>query len=403
MKMLFSYMLLAAVLLLSSCTSGKDSAGKTSANSKPADVTAEATTVSVVKAERREITDQLSLAGVVTPDEQVTLYAKVSGYLKSISVDIGDWVRQGQLLAQIDVPEMVTSLEEKRAALLKAEADVVKAQADVEQAEADVGFQKLNYERLKSIHDKDPDILPENEVDQARAVQGVANGKVQAAKAQVRVASAAVESARAEIKTLTTVMEYAKVTAPISGVVSERFVDSGALIQAAATSRTQAAPIVSVAGLDKIRIVVDVPEPKVRYVKAGTKATLQVDALPGESFTAEVARTGIVLDMGNRTMRVEFDVPNRQHRLRPGMTASLSLELQRFDNAITVPVSALHTQGKSRTVFVVEQGKAIQRQVRTGLESPEWIQVTEGLSGGEEVIVASSTSLTNDAKVKVSQ
>jgi membrane fusion protein (multidrug efflux system) len=130
---------------------------------------------------------------------------------------------------------------------------------------------------------------------------------------------------------------------------------------------------------------------------------LQLDALPGEFFTAAVARTGTVLDVGNRTMRVEFDVPNRQHRLRPGMTASLSLELQRFDNAITVPVSALHTQGKSRTVFVVEQGKGIQRQVRTGLESPEWIQVTEGLSGGEEVIVASSSSLTNDTKVKVSQ
>ena len=314
--------LLVATLLLPACSSDKAPADSASAISQEAGETSPAEiTVSIAKPDRREITDQLNLAGVVTPYEKVTLYAKVSGYLKFIAVDIGDWVRAGQVLAEMEVPEMLTGVEEKHAALLKAEAEVVKARADVGQAQAEAEFQKLNSERFKAIHDRDPDVLPENEVDQARAAYGVANGKLQAAQAQVKVAGAVLEAANAEIKTLDTLMAYARITAPISGVISERFVDPGALIQAASSSRTQAAPVVSIARLDKVRVVVDVPEPKVREVQPGTKAMLQVEGFPGEAFRGKVARTGSVLDLATRTMRVEFDVSNGDHRLRPGMTA----------------------------------------------------------------------------------
>lgn len=402
MKSFFFCILAGGTLFLSACSSTKVPAGSTSANSSGANEPAtEEITVSVAKPSRREIIDRLSLAGVVTPYEQVTLYAKVSGYLKSISVDIGDWVRAGQFLAEVDVPEMLTGLEEKRAALLKAEADLLKAQADVEQAQADVEFQKLNYERLKVIYERDPDVLPENEVDQARAVHGVANGKLQAAKAQVKVASAVVKATEAGIKTFDTLMAYARITSPISGVVSERFVDRGALIQAASSSRTQAAPVVSIARLDKVRVVVDVPEPKVLNVQSGTKATVQVEASRAESFPAAVARTGTVLDLGSRTMRVEFDVDNRDRHLRSGMTAKVSLELQKIENAITVPIAALRTQGEARSVFIVQDGKAKQRPVKTGRESPEWIQIVEGLSGEEAVVVAAVSNLTDAARVKV--
>jgi len=402
MNISFLAVLAVGTLLVSACSSAKAPAGNASANwTRGGEAPGDEVTVSVTKPQRREIVDRLGLAGVVTPYEQVTLYSKVSGYLKSISVDIGDWVRPGQLLAEIDVPEMLTGLEEKRAALLKAEADLVKARADVDQAQADVEFQKVNHERLKAIHDKDPDMLPENEVDQARAAYGVANGKLQSAKAQVEVAGAVVESAKAEIKTFGTLMAYARITAPISGVVSERFVDPGALIQAASSSRTQAAPVVSIARLDKVRVVVDVPEPKVRNVRPGTKAILLAEAYPGESFPAKVARTGTILDLASRTMRVEFDVDNRDKRLRAGMTAKISLELEKFESALTVPVAALRTQADNRSVFIVKGGKAQQCKVKTGLESPEWIQIVEGLSGEEEVVVAAVSNLTDAARVRV--
>ncbi len=404
MRKPFFGILALTTVLVSACSSAKGPAGNASANSPNASETSvDEITVSVAKPDRRGIVDRLDLTGVVTAYEQVTLYAKVSGYLKSISVDIGDWVHAGQLLAEVDVPEMLTGLEEKRAALLKAEADLVKAQADVEQAQADVAFQKLNYERLKVIFERDPDVLPENEVDQARAAYGVANGKLQAAKAQVKVASAMVKGAEAEIKTLDTLMAYARITTPIPGVVAERFVDRGALIQAASSSRTQAAPVVSIARLDKVRVVVDVPEPKVRTVQPGTNAVLQVEGHRDESFPAKVARTGTVLDLASRTMRVEFDLDNRDRRLRPGMTAKVFLELQKIQNAITVPIAALRTQSESRSVFVVQDGKARLRPVKTGLESPEWIQVVEGLSGEEAIVVAAASNLTDAARVRVKQ
>ncbi|MFN8006805.1 MAG: efflux RND transporter periplasmic adaptor subunit [Terriglobia bacterium] len=393
MKESFIVILAVATLFVSACSSASSPGIR--------EVSGEEVTVSVAKPQRRELVDRLSLVGVVTPYEQVTLYAKVSGYLKSISVDIGDWVRAGQLLAEIDVPEMLTGLEEKRAALVKGEADTLKAEADVEQAQADVEFQKLNYQRLKAIHDRDPDVLPENDVDQARAACGVASGRLQAAKAQVKVAGAVIESARAEIKTFDTLMAYARIKAPISGVVSQRFVDPGALIQAASSSRTQAAPVVSIARLDKVRVVADVPEPKVRNVQPGTKATMLTEAYPGESFSAKVARTGMVLDLASRTMRAEFDIDNRDNRLRAGMTARISLELQKFESSLTVPVAALRTQGNDRSVFVVIDGKAQQRRVKTGLESPGWIQIVEGLSDEEDVVVAAASNLTDAAPVKV--
>ena len=357
--------------------------------------------VSVVKPQRRTIADRLALTGSITPYEQVTVYAKVSGYLKSLAVDMGDGVRQGQLLAEIDVPEMMAALEEKRAALLKAQAAVEQARASVEQSRAALEFQEVSYKRLQAIHDKDPDVMPRQEVDQARSGFAAARAKVKTDEAQVKVAEAAVAAARTEIETLNTLAQYARIVAPLSGVVSQRFVDPGALVQAASTSRTQAAPIVSIARLDKLRVVADVPEPSVRFVKAGSPATLQV--YPGESFPARVARAGTVLDPASRTMRIELDVANPGQRLRPGMTVKVLLELQKIDNALTVPVAAIRAQGLNRVVFVVEGETAKQRVVKTGLEFPEWIQVVEGLKGEEEVVVATAGTLADGASVRVNR
>ena len=359
--------------------------------------------VAVVKPQRRRIADRLTLSGALAPYEQVTLYAKVSGYLKSLTVDIGDAVSRGQLVAEIDVPELVAALEEKRAGLLKAKAALEQARAAVEQGRAALEFQEISYRRLKSIHDRDPDVMPQQEVDQAHSSFEVARSKVKMDEAQVKVAEAAVAAAQAEIETLNMIVQYARVVAPLSGVVTERFVDPGALVQAASTSRTQAAPLVSIARLDKLRVVADVPEPSVRFVKPGSEAIVQVEGYPGEAFPARVARMSTVLDPASRTMRIELDVSNLDRRLRPGMTAKVSLELQRIENALTVPVAAVRAQGQERAVFFVEGGSAKRRIVKTGLESPEWIQVVEGLRGEEEVVVVAGGTLSDGTSVRVNR
>ncbi len=384
-------LLISLLLAIGGCSSKSPAAGVGSS---------EKIAVSVAKPERRTIADRLTLSGALTPFEQVTLYAKVSGYLKTLRVDIGDWVRPGQVLAEIDIPEMRSSLEEKRAGLLKAKAALEQSRASLEQGRAVLEFQEINYKRLKSIHDKDPDVMPQQEVDQARSGFDVARSKVKMDEAQVKVAEAAVAAAQAEIETVNALIEYTRVVAPMAGVVSERFVDPGALVQAASSSRTQAAPLVSIARLDKLRVVADVPEPSVRFVRPGSNVDLQVEGYPGEKFPARVARIATVLDPGSRTMRIEVDVPNPGQRLRPGMTAKISLELRKIEDALTVPVAAIRAQGQDRIVFVVEQDVARQRQVKTGLEFPEFIQV-DGLSGNEDIVVAAAGTLSDGTSVRV--
>ncbi len=397
MKTITGIYLLAVLVMIAACSAGRGSQRQAQATAQ------EPVAVSVAKPERRTIVNRLELTGAITPYEQVTVYAKTTGYLKSLRVDIGDRVRQGDLLAEIDVPEMLTSLEEKRAAVVKAEASLEQSGAAVEQARADLGFQEINYRRLKAIRDKDPDVLPEQDVDQARGSHGVAQAKLKAAVAQVKVAEASVAAAKAELATRNALLEYARIVAPISGAVTERFIDPGALVQAASSSRTQTAPVVTIARLDPVRIWADVPEIQATLVRRGAGVKVQVPAFPAESFPARITRTAEVLDPGSRTLRVEIEVANRERRLRPGMMAKLELELGRSEDALTIPVAAIRSQGYQSAVFVVEGGKAKLRPVKTGLELPEWIQITSGLRGDEDVAIAGAGALSDGAPVRVNR
>ena len=357
-------------------------------------------TVSTVPAQQRDLTDRLTLTGTITPYEQVTVYAKATGYLKYLKVDIGDRVKQGDLLAQLDIPEMATAMAEKKAAVIKAEAAIDQARAAVDQSRAEADFADVNYTRLKAIHDRDADVLPQQDVDQARASDGVARAKLKSAETQVRVAEAALAGAKADLETLETLLQYSRLESPMTGVVTQRFVDPGALIQVASSSRTQAAPVVAIARLDRLRVLTDVPEPNVTQVHTGTPVTLVATGAP---VSAKVTRVGTVLDPASRTMRAEVDVANASERLRPGMTVQISLDTKRTPVAVTVPTAAVHSQGAARTVFIVKGGMAKLVNLKTGMEAPEWVQIIEGIRPGDQVIVAAAAELKDGAPVRVRQ
>jgi RND family efflux transporter MFP subunit len=354
--------------------------------------------VSTVLAQRRDLTDRLTLTGTITPYEQVTVYAKATGYLKYLKVDLGDRVKKGELLAQLDIPEMATAMSEKQSTVLKAEAAVEQARASVEQSRAEVEFADANHQRLKAIHDRDADVLPQQDVDQARASDSVARARLKSAETQVKVAEAALAGAKADLNTLEALNQYSRIEAPMEGVVTQRFVDPGALVQVATSSRTQAAPMVTIARLDRLRVLVDVPEPNVTQVHPGTPVTLLVAA---ESVVAKVTRIGTVLDPASRTMRTEIEVANSGERLRPGMTVQVSLDTKRTPNAVTIPPASLHSQGLARTAFVEKGGIAKLVNVKIGMEAPEWVQITEGIRPGDVVIVAAASELKDGVRVKV--
>lgn len=339
------------------------------------------------------LTESITLSGAVVAEEQVTVYAKVTGYLETLNVDLGDRVRKGQQLAAIEVPEMAASLEEKKAALIEAEAGVDEAKAQVGQHSADLEFRRSTLKRLAGIRERDKDVLAQQDVDQAAARVAVAESHLRSAQAKVRVADAAVTSRRAALETMNRLAEYTTISAPISGVVTERFVDPGALIQAASSSRTQAAPLVSLARTDRVRVVVDVPETGAAFVNRGTPATIEI--VGGDSIAGKVSRTSGALSADTRTLRAECDLPNPGGRLKPGMTARVTLELRQLQDSITVPVEALQGDG----VYVVEGGKAVFRNVTVGLQVGDRVRIEAGLLTTDSVVVSSSAPLANEMPV----
>ncbi len=369
---------------------------------KAAAVENEAVSVQVKLPERSDLAREVGLPGSIEALEQVTLYAKTAGYLKWIKVDIGDRVRQGQVLAEIDVPEMTPEYAGAEAEIERAKANVMNAQADLERAKADLELKKITYERLKSIRDEDRDVMPQQQVDEAKAQFEVARAMVSVAESKIKVAQGEAAKAEAARARLSTLMAYTKILAPFNGVVTNRYVDPGALIQHA-SSQTNVSPVVTVARVDALRIFVDVTEPDVPFIKKGIPVTLTVDAMPGKEYRGACARFATALDPKTRTMRTEIDIPNRDGLLRPGMFGRVKLGLERRKDALTIPAGAIFTEGGKTYVYTVENGKARRVEVKTGFDDGIRVEVTGGLTGAEPIIVTGKGAVKDGAPVKVAQ
>lgn len=343
--------------------------------------------VGVVTVQRRDLTRTIALPGTLVAFNEATLYGKVAGYLRSVSVDKGDRVRRGQTLAVLEVPEMVQEVNQAQAAYQE-------ALANLNQAKAEADLQGVTYKRYSEVHSKDPDAIANQELDQYRS-------KYEVAEANVKLAEARVRTAAANRDRLIALHQYASITAPFSGVITARFVDPGALIQAA-TSSTQGQPIVTVQDLDIIRVYVSVPEVNVPLIQIRTPAALTTAAYPGKVFTASVTRFAEALDPSTRTMKTEVDVANRQHFLRPGMYADVKLAIEKVQNALVVPDSALVVEGSRKFVWVVRDRAAHRVEVETGMDDGAEAEIRSGLKAAEQVVVAGKDSLAEAKAVEPS-
>ena len=343
--------------------------------------------VGVVTAQRKDLTRTITLPGTLVAFSEATLYGKVAGYVKSIHVDKGDTVRRGQTLAVLEAPEMVKEVDQ-------AEASFREARASLDRAKGEADLQSATYKRYSEVHGKDPDAVSNQELDEYRSRSEVAD-------AEVKLAEARVETARANHGRLVALNEYASITAPFSGVVTGRYVDPGALIQAA-TSSTQGQPVVTVQNLDTIRVYVSVPELDVPFVHIGTPASLTTAAYPRKVFKAAVTRFAEALEPSTRTMKTEIDLRNFQHVLRPGMYGDVTLEIEKLPNVLVIPDYALAVEGSKRLVWVVRDGTAHRVQVETGLDDGNQVEVRSGLKGGEQVVVAGKDGLAEGKAVQAS-
>ncbi|MBI1940491.1 MAG: efflux RND transporter periplasmic adaptor subunit [Acidobacteria bacterium] len=346
---------------------------------------ARARRVTVIEPLRRAAVRSITLPATVEAFEKATLYAKVAGYLQWIKVDRGDRVRKGEVLALLAIPEMEKEYRSAQAAVLEAD-------AAAERAQADAALKELTYKRLASVRESQADVISEQEVDEARARAEVAHGEVKFARAKI-------ERLRAEAERIEALMDYARIKSPYDGIITERFVDPGNLIQNAAASR-DSAPIVTVMDMDRVRVFVDVPEPDVAEVDRGDPVEVEFDGLVGKIFRAAVTRFATALSPGTRTMRVEIDLPNPNHLIRPGMYGRATLRLAEQAEALFLPAESLRVDAEgNKFVLVVQDGRVRKVAVETGLDDGKLIQV-KGLTGGEQVVLASPGALEEGAAVE---
>lgn len=353
--------------------------------------TADASTppsAAVAIAKRQPISNQLSIAGEFLPYQDVQIHGKVAGYIKKINVDIGDRVHTGQVLATLEIPELVAQVDEAAAAVHHAEEEIQRAHSDVSRAEADSVALHSNAERLVNTDKVRPGLIAQQELDDATAKDRSSQAQVDAAKSALAAAKQQLEVAKANYQHYSALGDYAQITAPYNGVITSRFSDTGALVQAGTSGSAQ--PVVTLAQIDTLRLRLPVPESLVAAVHQGQSADVVVSAT-GEHFVGKVARFTDALDRSTRTMQVEIDVPNPNYKLSPGMYAQVTLHTDELTDALSVPVMAVHRSGEKATVLIVDAQNRVQlREIGTGVEDPNFVQVTSGLQEGDRVILGNA-------------
>ena len=330
-------------------------------------------TVPVIQPQRKEMTQSITLPGDLVGYYEVALHSKVTGYLTRVAVDKGDWVKQGQVLATLEVPELDQNLARARAQLQIA---------------------RLTWGRLDRVRNSDPRLVAKEDVD-------IAYSKYMVAQASV-----------GELETL---VGYTSLVAPFDGVITGRFADPGALIRAgggdlgisgsgavvspsvlegAGGHLTGGGPVLSEARLDKLRVYIYVPEREASLVRVGQPATLTLRAFPGQTFPVRVTRFASSLDLATRTMLTELDMDNPGHRLYPRMYADVTLVLAQHPDAIEVPSGAVYGIGQPNAwVYTVSDGRLRKVAVTTGISDGANVEIISGLNGDETVVSTQNPSL----------
>lgn len=351
-------------------------------------------TVPVVKVEREDLAHGLEVAAEFRPVQEIELHAKVSGYLKSIPVDVGDRVQAGQTLAVLEAPEMAQDAAQAEAALRRSVSDAARAKAEVQRAEAAYKLRKLSYERISEVVKTRPRLVAQQELDDARGRYEEAEGQLAAAKAALAATEEQIGALKAAKERVATMAQYLRITAPFAGVITRRQGDPGAMIQAGTSSHTQALPVVRLSKIDRLRLVLPVPEAAVGKVRIGAPVEVRVDSL-NRVIQGRVARTSQRLETATRTMETEVDIPNPDMALLPGMYGYAKLQLEGKSGALAVPVQAV----RNGMVQVVKDGVIENRRLTAGLETPEMVEALSGVAEGEYVVLGSHVEKAKGAAI----
>lgn len=348
--------------------------------------------VGVVKAEIRPLSEQLTVSSELVPFQEVEIYAKEPGYVRQLLVDYGSHVRKGQLMAVLEVPELEAQIQQRQAQITEQQDEVKRAAHEVDRVKAQYQVAHLRYERLAGVAKEKSGLVAQQEVDDAQGVALSAESQLEAAQGSYQAAVSQLEVAKAQLAQAQALYSYSRITAPFDGVVTQRYANLGALMQAG-TSSNQATPLVRLSQENLFRLVIPVPERYVRFVRTGDPVEVRVPAL-GRSFVGKVARFSVDVTANTRTMHTEVDIPNPRNELLPGVYAEAVLTLREKPAALTVPIGAVTAQGNEGTVFRIGAGQRLEKTpVTLGMQTPDFVEIATGLSPGDEVVVSDRTAL----------
>jgi RND family efflux transporter MFP subunit len=347
--------------------------------------------VSTVTARKGFIANQLTVAGIFQPFQEIDVHGKVSGYIRHIYVDIGDRVRQGQTLAVLEVPELQAEVAGAQAGITQTQQNILRLQNEVSREQASYAAVHANYVRLKQASDQQPGLVAAQELDDALAKDQSAASQVDAAKSAVAAAQGQLGVSRAENLRVSSMEQYATITAPYNGVVTMRYADTGALIPAGTAEGLNQA-VVRLAQSDVLRLRMPVPERDVPLVHVGSVVSVHVQAT-GQQFPGTVVRFTRDVSNATRTMLTEVDVKNPDLSLTPGMYADVTFNLEQKDSALLVPASAI-IQGDQPSVMIVNADNRVEkRAVVLGISGANTQEVTSGLQAGDHVIIGGLSTL----------
>jgi len=359
-----------------------------------------AVTVGVTKVTRKSLQRQITLSSELVPFQQIDVYAKESGFVKNLYVDYGSRVQTGQLMATLEIPELEAQMQEDQAAIKSATDEVSLAEHQLKRYQAQYKVLHLEYTRLNSVFESQPGLVAQQEVDDAQGKDLAAASQVDAGESALEAARSQLLVSKAQLVHDQALFAYSRITAPFSGVVTQRYANLGTLMQAGTSSSTQAMPLVKLSEDDLYRLVIPVPESSVRYIRVGDPVEVRVPSL-NRAFPGKVARFSLDVQEGTRTMHTEVDVPNPGRLLMPGMYAETTLTLEAKDNVLAVPLEALNHEGEQTTVYVASPtGKVEDRVVTMGLETSTDAEVVSGLAEGESVIVSDRSGLKPGEEVR---
>ena len=328
--------------------------------------------VAVAKVDREDLYREVTIPAEFRPYVEVELHAKVSGYVDQMNVDFGDRVKAGQLLATLEVPELRDELHNAMATQQKAEADHADAH--------------LMYTRLVGVNQQQPNLVAQQDLDTAEAKD--------------RATAAAIAAAKADVEKYQTLLDYTQIIAPFDGVITWRYADPGALIEAGTASATQAKSLLRISDNYHLRLDFPVSVEYVKDIHLGDKVDVRVESLGGKSFTGAISRFTRKVAEDTRTMITEMEVLNPNLEIDPGMYATVVFKVEKHAQSLAIPIQASASGGTTKVLIVNAIHEIEERPVTLGLETSSKYEVVSGLQEGDLVMLGNPAQLKLGQKVE---